>query len=368
MKTLLIYPAIFFLTLSCQAQYEGGYHLRPDASSDGDTDGDAGSDSDTDSDTDADPPINWTIPPTGQGKCYNDSGEITCPGTAGSSSCGTTDFCGQDAQYPTTRIFTVTTVSGKKLVEDSATGLIWTQEFETGKTWQQAVDYCDALDYGGHTDWRLPSPIELATITNLGTYSPAIDATAFPGTPSEWFWSSSSYANATSNAWIVLFPNGHGYNDVKFSTYDARCVCSRPLKIGSFEPLVISSERVVKDLGTGLMWQGCVAGQSGTDCTGTATDMTWKDALSYCEGLSWAGHDDWRLPNAHELQSIVDYGKSNPAIDTTAFPNAPNSDFWSSSSNAFSTSYAWFVNFVNGVVNFHDKFNTRYARCVCSSS
>jgi len=31
--------------------------------------------------------------------------------------------------------------------------------------------------------------------------------------------------------------------------------------------------------------------------------------------LSFTGHDDWRLPNVRELQSIVDYGRANQAID-----------------------------------------------------
>ena len=34
----------------------------------------------------------------------------------------------------------------------------------------------------------------------------------------------------------------------------------------------------------------------------------WHDALAYCENLDLGGHDDWRLPNVKELQSIVNYG------------------------------------------------------------
>ena len=35
--------------------------------------------------------------------------------------------------------------------------------------------------------------------------------------------------------------------------------------------------------------------------------MNRRDALAYCESLTLAGHADWRLPSAKELQSIVDY-------------------------------------------------------------
>jgi hypothetical protein len=48
--------------------------------------------------------------------------------------------------------------------------------------------------------------------------------------------------------------------------------------------------------------------------------LNWEDALVYAEGLALAGYNDWRLPNAKELQSIVDYTRSpdstnSPAID-----------------------------------------------------
>jgi hypothetical protein len=38
--------------------------------------------------------------------------------------------------------------------------------------------------------------------------------------------------------------------------------------------------------------------------------LNWKQALRWVEELEYAGHSDWRLPNAKELQSIVDYTRS----------------------------------------------------------
>jgi len=313
---------------------------------------------------------NWTVPPTGQDKCYDDDSEIPCPGTAGSPSCASTDFCGQDAQYAATRTFTVTTKRGKNLLEDSATGLMWMQEYAKDKTWQEAIDYCDALDYGGHTDWRLPSLIELWTLTNT-SHSSLIDDTIFsePSGEDSSYWS--------FDAWIVSSASISGHaphhgppkvlNILKDWIFPVRCARNGPLKIGSFEPLVISSYRVVKDLGTGLMWQGCSAGQSGADCTGDeATRMSWKEALSYCEGLTWAGHDDWRLPNIHELQSIVDYGKGELSLDFTAFPLAPY-NCWSSSSYKYSNSIGH-ISFNYGYTFASNAQPTdgRYARCVRS--
>lgn len=46
--------------------------------------------------------------------------------------------------------------------------------------------------------------------------------------------------------------------------------------------------------------------------------MTWEDALAYCENFELAGFSDWRLPNAKELQSIVDYTRSPDTSDSAA--------------------------------------------------
>ncbi len=105
-----------------------------------------------------------------------------------------------------------------------------------------------------------------------------------------------------------------------------------------------NGDGTVTDLATGLMWK--------KDDSGSG--MEWKDALAYCEDLSYAGHTDWRLPDAKELQSIVDYSRmpdatasttpsvTGPAIDTdffniTSFTNY-NGDtdwgfFWSGSTH-----------------------------------
>jgi hypothetical protein len=61
-----------------------------------------------------------------------------------------------------------------------------------------------------------------------------------------------------------------------------------------------------------------------------AKRLVWCNALAYCEDLELGGHDDWRLPNVRELQSILDYGRSSPAIDPI-FGALP-SFYWSSTS------------------------------------
>jgi hypothetical protein len=117
----------------------------------------------------------------------------------------------------------------------------------------------------------------------------------------------------------------------------------------------VSDEPVVTDNVTGLVWQGCAAGQIGSECGSySASSYTWEKALAYCDALVWGGVHDWRLPDEYELQSIVNYG-TLPAIDQTTFPlpytNPPDdfpATFWSSSSSIYDASSGWYVEFEAG--------------------
>ena len=71
-----------------------------------------------------------------------------------------------------------------------------------------------------------------------------------------------------------------------------------------------NGDGTILDAATDLIWQKADSGKG----------MDWEDALAYCGNLTLAGRDDWRLPNAKELHSIVDYSRSptttnSPALD-----------------------------------------------------
>ena len=118
---------------------------------------------------------------------------------------------------------------------------------------------------------------------------------------------------------------------------------------------------------TGLLWQRCSAGQNNdASCSGTAQPYTWDNANSYCSNLTLAGKS-WRLPTVNELADLVDYGKSSPSIDTSAFPNTQSESYRSSSTYAQPASGSWAVDFNNGVVFFTSKSNGYYVRCVTGS-
>jgi len=129
-------------------------------------------------------------------------------------------------------------------------------------------------------------------------------------------------------------------------------------------PYTDNGNGTMTDSATGLIWQKCSNGQNATSCSGSASTLTWSNAITYCNGLTLAGRT-WRLPNVNELRTIVDYTKSSePPIDTTAFPSTQSGGYWSSSTYAQNTSYAWYVVFVGGYVGSESRTVTKYVRCV----
>ena len=92
----------------------------------------------------------------------------------------------------------------------------------------------------------------------------------------------------------------------------------------------------VTDLGTGLQWKRCSEGQiwMGSFCDRTATTHSWQGALNLADGATYAGKDDWRLPNVKELASIIEEACYYPAFNETVFPDTPGADVWTSSSVA----------------------------------
>jgi hypothetical protein len=105
----------------------------------------------------------------------------------------------------------------------------------------------------------------------------------------------------------------------------------------------------VTDNCTGLMWLKDTADVNEDGRISGLDALSWQDALRYCEGLNFAGHDDWRLPNIRELQSIVDYGRFGESIDPVF--RAESYLYWSSSTNVNWPAAAWGVHFSIGSIS-----------------
>ena len=259
------------------------------------------------------------LPDTGQSKCYDNTGETSFP-LQGQI------FYGQDAQY--NGLAMDYTDNGDGTVTDNNTGLIWQQTPpDELYSWSEAIVYADNLNLTSHDDWRLPTMKELYSIVafwgTMRTKTPYIDTAYFdfeypdPSTGlremDAQYWSSNQYVGTTMDGDISAFgfnfadgriksyPTGEGGGPTK-RTY-VRCV--RGTTGYGQNDFVDNDDETITDWAAGLMW---TKGDSNYT-------MNWRDALAYAENLEHAGFDDWRLPNAKELQSMVDYSYAPAARD-----------------------------------------------------
>ncbi|MFC2116264.1 DUF1566 domain-containing protein [Bacteroidota bacterium] len=274
------------------------------------------------------PSYTYKIVDSGIELFYNDVSEISTPAAGGS-------FFGQDAQYQTNA--PSYTDNGNGTITDNVTGLMWQQDMGEKMTWDEALAKAENYSLAGYSDWRVPGIKELySLILFTGKVArtaeqsiPFIDTVYFiqpfgDEEAGERFidaqtWSSTPYVGKTmnNNATIfgVNFIDGRikGYPEIKPASGAAnkmyfRFVRSNP-DYGK-NKFIDNGDGTVSDFATGLMWQQSDDGLS----------RNWKDALAYAESLELSGHSDWRLPNAKELQSIVDYTRApavtnSPALD-----------------------------------------------------
>ena len=131
-------------------------------------------------------------------------------------------------------------VVDQPIVEDGWTDLVW-QGCVAGlggsgcvsgaienKTWQQALSYCEALDWGGFNDWRLPNNKELFSIVDQRYLDPCVDGTSFPSTPNVDHWSSTTWINDMTTAYRVRFSYGLLFPSAKADEIAVRCVRDLP--------------------------------------------------------------------------------------------------------------------------------------------
>jgi hypothetical protein len=274
----------------------------------------------------------YIVVDTGQTAFYDGSNEISMPDLG-------EYFYGQDAQYVGVQPAYWDNSDGT--VTDLNTGLMWQKNPGEKMTYTEAVARIDTFDLAGYTDWRLPSIKELYSLIQFNGIDPSgyngnteglvpfINSTFFEfsyGNPSlgeriidSQFASSSLYVGDTefgggdlmfgvnfADGRIKGYPIGpmQGQEDGKLF-YVLYVRGNGEYRKNNF---LDNGDGTVTDLSTGLMWQQ----------EDSKTGMNWEDALILAENLDLAGYDDWRLPNAKELQSIVDYSRSPSTQDSAA--------------------------------------------------
>ena len=253
----------------------------------------------------------------------------------------------------------------------------------------------------GFRDWRLPSVLELSDILNYATKYPIIDTDYFPNTASAFYWTSDVWAPDVTLAWMVNFQYGDSQIDYKAErpqkvrlvrggnqrvqaeagdkneaaaretdsavTKADRDEWSKDWYRGKYDdpsrpqmcnlesmPSTTPTERfidhkngTVTDKATGLMWMRCSLGmtwEEGT-CRGATHRAEWDATLQAVKALNknggFAGHNNWRLPDIKELNSIVERRCYSPSINKTIFPGTDYWYYWSSTPSVGTEPHQW---------------------------
>ena len=223
-------------------------------------------------------------------------------------------FYGQDATYQE-NAFSYTD-NGDGTVTDNVTGLMWQQDPGEKMTWPEAVEMVETFELAGYTDWRLPTIQELYSLIDFSgqtDVSPYInmdyfvfnygDVTGERSIDSQYA-TSTIYESDTMTHNTTMF--GVNFADGRIKGYPIDKTFYVMLVRGNdtygLNNFVDNGDGTITDLSTGLMWMTVDSGFLEEDGA-----MDWEAALSWAETLDYAGYTDWKLPNAKELQSIVDY-------------------------------------------------------------
>jgi gluconolactonase len=235
------------------------------------------------------------------------------------------------------------TDNGDGTVTDAVTGLLWQKGDGGEAAWEKARSYADGLVLGGYDDWRLPSSHELFCLQDLGRHDPALDTGIFTKTAAEHYWAADASAGDAGMAWAVdggggIAPHRKTGDPGAGGRFHVRCVRDGNTATAPTGDFTANGDGTATSAATGLVWQSPEA----------PSDMTWEGALAYCEGLVLGGRDDWRLPNAKELRSLANDTRSGPSLNSTAFPGARPSAYWTSTTDAGDQAKAWTVDFGQG--------------------
>lgn len=272
---------------------------------------------------------------------------------------------------------------GNGTVRDEVTCLVWEKENPADQgTWQQSYDRCAQLaaeSFGGFDDWRLPTRIEMASITDV-----TLGRTGYPsvfGVTSGYyvtgsFWYKTILSDSEDRVW-GYGTNGFTSNAIVRSNTDnvARCVrgngpgeAAGELAVEPADHYTIGTDTVTDNY-TELIWQ---RGRS-------ENLMTWEEAPVYCGGLNLDGLTGFRVPTLNELATTVNEALVGGAIVEEAFPTNPNGCqepqywFWAAEASTLGGT-GWGLSYCDGFTGYNagssgdwNYFPTANVRCVKST-
>lgn len=278
--------------------------------------------------------------------------------------------------------------NGNGTVTDRRTELTWLKNANLlGEVpWPAALQYAAQLRTGSHGlsdasnpgDWRLPNVNEMQSLLDLSnTFGSALPADSpFMNLEASNYWTSSSVALAPALGWFVALAVGPPVFDLKMNSMRMWPVKGRTSRVAQTglkqcfdvwgQPVPCTGTGQDGELHTGVPWPAARFTDNKNE--GTVTDnltglvwlqdaeafgrKSWQDALTACNTLASGQHGlkdeskagNWRLPNVHELRSLIDYSQHAPALPNGhPFKGVQSSLYWSSTSVASEPRFARFV-------------------------
>ncbi len=346
------------------------------------------------------------LPETGQTACYDGTGApVACSGT------GQDGDVRAGIQWPAYRFHdngdgTITdNLTGLMWLRDGqCLGLdYWTAIMAAAADFNQNSGTYGCTDYTGtYGDWRVPNLQELLSLVHLGadeadcgsgipctTVGEWLNSQGFVSVADYYYWTSTPLMTATDRAYMVDTSSGEWTDGIKGGAVQSngrmllvRGVSRGPAslwKTGSTTCYDASGNSIsctgtgqdgetqagtawpsprftqnadpnnwVQDNLTGLIWGPTLETPTVGTCTGGT--MTWQAALDYVSCLNsvpYLGVSDWRVPNRRELESLFDFGNTNPPLPS-GHPFTINSisEVWSSTTTFDLDRYdsAYYVN------------------------
>jgi hypothetical protein len=266
----------------------------------------------------------YKIVDTGQEKYFDNFKSVTKPSTGQS-------FFGQDAYYKGNQPSYSDNKDGT--ITDNVTGLIWQKAYEV-MSYEDSVEKVKTFNLANQTDWRIPtikeaySLIMFSGVDISSKEMSKVPSNAVPFINTDYFsfeygsngsrvidtqiLSSTIYRGTTMGGNQTVF--GVNLADGRIKGYpliDPRSRSGKKYTVrfvrGNTEygknNFKDNQDGTVSDLATNLIWQK----------SDSLKSMSWKAALAWAQqknSENFLGYNDWRLPNAKELQSIVDYSRS----------------------------------------------------------
>lgn len=266
-----------------------------------------------------------------------------------------------------------------EVVIDQSSGLMWPRNaslYEFPLSWDEAFAFIETLNqsgYAGYANWRLPHRRELFSLLSHKTINPSLPdghpfEQVFPG----YYWSATTCARLPDQAWYIHMGGARVFKGMKYNAYmvwpvrkpeDADGSSSSPASLHYQERTGTPREgtrfqvlsHMALDHASGLTWT--------LDANPYKKMISWPEAADLAARMnreSLHGYSDWRVPTIQDLESLVDLQQHTPALPR----NHPFGDvqefYWSATTSAYDSTYAWTLYLRDGAIGVGYKSQTEF--------